>query len=206
MTFKKEKYKIIRKAVSKDIVDFVNNYILLKEQVHDTLKDSRYIIPFSDDWGTREDRQCWNAYSHYADIAMETLLVNCLPLVEKETNLKLWPTYAYTRVYKKGHVLEKHTDRKSCEVSTTLNLGGDMWSIYLTDTKKKDIEVKLKPGDMLLYSGCELEHWRNPFKGNYCSQVFLHYNIQNKKNKINKFDGRIHLGLPKWFKGKNYER
>ena len=94
MTFKKEKYKIVRKAVSKNIVDFVNNYILLKEQVHDTLKDSRYIIPFSDDWGTREDRQCCNAYSHYADIAMETLLVNCLPLVEKETNLKLWPTYA----------------------------------------------------------------------------------------------------------------
>ena len=139
MTFKKEKYKIVRKAVSKNIVDFVNNYILLKEQVHDTLKDSRYIIPFSDDWGTREDRQCWNAYSHYADIAMETLLVNCLPLVEKETNLKLWPTYAYTRVYKKGHVLEKHTDRESCEVSTTLNLGGDMWSIYLTDKKGKDL-------------------------------------------------------------------
>ena len=55
---------------------------------------------------------------------------------------------------------------------------------------------------MLLYSGCELEHWRNPFKGNYCSQVFLHYNEQNKKNKVNKFDNRVHLGLPSWFKGK----
>ena len=202
MTFKNNKYKIVRKAISKDIANFVNDYIMMKEKVHDTLKATRYIIPFSDDWGTREDPQCWNAYSQYADIAMETLLVNCLPLVEKETNLKLWPTYAYTRVYKKGHTLEKHTDRKSCEVSTTLNLGGDMWSIYLTDKKGKDVEVKLKPGDMLLYSGCELEHWRNPFKGNYCSQVFLHYNIQSKKNKIRKFDQRTHLGLPRWFKGK----
>ena len=202
MTFKNNKYKIVRKAISKDIANFVNDYIMMKEKVHDTLKATRYIIPFSDDWGTREDPQCWNAYSQYADIAMETLLVNCLPLVEKETNLKLWPTYAYTRVYKKGHALEKHTDRKSCEVSTTLNLGGHMWPIYLTDKKGKDIEVKLKPGDMLLYSGCELEHWRNPFKGNYCSQVFLHYNIQSKKNKIRKFDQRTHLGLPKWFKGK----
>ena len=26
MTFKKEKYKIVRSAVSKDIVNFVNNY------------------------------------------------------------------------------------------------------------------------------------------------------------------------------------
>ena len=202
MTFKNNKYKIVRKAISKDIANFVNDYIMMKEKVHDTLKATRYIIPFSDDWGTREDPQCWNAYSQYADIAMETLLVNCLPLVEKETNLKLWPTYAYTRVYKKGHELVKHIDRKSCEVSTTLNLGGDMWPIYLTDKKGKDIEVKLKPGDMLLYSGCELEHWRNPFKGNYCSQVFLHYNIQSKKNKIRKFDQRTHLGLPRWFKGK----
>ena len=77
-----------------------------------------------------------------------------------------------------------------------------MWPIYLIDTKGKNIEVKLKPGDMLLYSGCELEHWRNVFKGRYCSQVFLHYNTQNRKNKINKFDSRIHLGLPSWFKGK----
>ena len=142
------------------------------------------------------------AYSMYADIAMETLLLRCLPIVEKESKLKLWPTYAYTRVYKQGHVLEKHTDRKSCEVSTTLNLGGDMWPIYLKDIKGKEIEVKLGPGDMLLYAGCELEHWRNEFKGNCCTQVFLHYNIQNKGNEIQMFDHRIHLGLPKWFKGK----
>ena len=77
-----------------------------------------------------------------------------------------------------------------------------MWPIYLIDTKGKNIEVKLKSGDMLLYSGCELEHWRNIFKGKYCSQVFLHYNEQNKKNKVNKFDNRAHLGLPSWFKGK----
>ena len=23
-------------------------------------------------------------------------------------------------------------------------------------------------GDMLVYSGCELEHWREPFEGNTC--------------------------------------
>ena len=26
---------------------------------------------------------------------------------------------------------------------------------------------------MLVYSGCELEHWRNKFKGKDCAQVFL---------------------------------
>jgi hypothetical protein len=28
----------------------------------------------------------------------------------------------------------------------------------------KGIKVDLKPGDMLVYSGCELEHWRENLK------------------------------------------
>ena len=44
-------------------------------------------------------------------------------------------------------------------------------------------------GDMLVYSGCELEHWREPFEG-ICGQVFLHYNHVNgpfaEKNKFDK--------------------
>ncbi len=50
---------------------------------------------------------------------------------------------------------------------------------------------------MLVYKGCQLEHWRDKFEGELCSQVFLHYN--NKKTKNSKkylFDGRPHLGLP----------
>jgi hypothetical protein len=65
----------------------------------------------------------------------------------------------------------------------------------------KGIRVDLEQGDMLVYSGCELEHWRTKFKGKECIQVFLHYN--NKKTKgsgQNLFDKRPHLGLPSWFK------
>jgi hypothetical protein len=85
-----------------------------------------------------------------------------------------------------------------------MNLGGDDWTIYLEPSGKegmKGIKVDLKPGDMLVYSGCELEHWREKFKGKDCAQVFLHYN--NRKTpgaKDNMFDKRIHLGLPSWFK------
>ena len=53
---------------------------------------------------------------------------------------------------------------------------------------------------MLIYRGIELEHWREKFKGEYCAQVFLHYNVKNKK--ANLFDDRPHLGLPSWFKGR----
>jgi hypothetical protein len=135
---------------------------------------------------------------------METLLQGLRTKMEKETGLKLQETYAYARIYKTGDVLHRHKDRYSCEVSTTLNLGGDPWPIYLEPSGKKGmagLKVDLKPGDMLIYSGCELEHWREAFPGKDCGQVFLHYNDRTKKiAKENLYDKRPFLGLPSWFK------
>jgi hypothetical protein len=128
---------------------------------------------------------------------METLLLRLHPLMEKELNAKLIPCYSYTRVYKTGDILERHVDREACEISTTMFLGGDPWPIYLKN--KKYIEVNLKPGDMLVYKGCDLEHWRDEFEGEECAQVFLHYNRDTKENQKNLYDGRIHVGLPKIF-------
>ena len=55
---------------------------------------------------------------------------------------------------------------------------------------------------MLMYRGCELEHWRKPFEGKDCGQVFLHYNdTKGKDAKTNKYDGRAMIGLPSYFKG-----
>jgi len=218
MSFKKNKYTVIRQAISKDLAAFVANYFSMKKQVLDTCRKARYISPYETLLGYYEgqDEQIPNTYSSYSDIAMETLLLKCQPVMEKATELKLYPAYTYARIYKKGDELKRHKDRFSCEISTTMNLGGDDWPIYLEpDSTKggvkegigyvsdntKGIEVNLKPGDMLVYSGCELEHWRKPFKGKECIQVFLHYN--NRKTpgaKDNMFDKRPHLGLPSWFK------
>ena len=216
--FKKKKYTIIRQAISKDLALFIANYFSMKKQVLDTCAQARYFSPFENILGQYEeaDGQIPHTYSHYADIAMETLMLKCQPQMEKATGLKLYPAYTYARIYKKGDELKRHKDRFSCEISTTMNLGGDDWPIYLSpnenvgapDSKKitaasnaKGIKVDLKPGDMLVYRGVELEHWREKFKGNECIQVFLHYN--NRKTpgaKENMFDKRPHLGLPSWFK------
>ena len=51
--------------------------------------------------------------------------------MEEVTGLKLYPAYTYARIYKKGDELKRHKDRFSCEISTTMNLGGDDWPIYL---------------------------------------------------------------------------
>ena len=221
MSFKKKKYTIIRQAISKDLAVFVANYFLMKKQVYDTCLQVRYVSPFEDLLGYYEDKdqQIPNTYSSYADIVMETLLLKLQSQMEKATGLKLYPAYTYARIYKKGDILKRHKDRFSCEISTTMNLGGDDWPIYLEPNPKKGgikpgvgyvsentkgIRVDLKPGDMLVYSGCELEHWRNKLKGKECIQVFLHYN--NRKtpgSKENMFDNRPHLGLPNWFKRNN---
>jgi len=206
MSFQKNKYVVIKQAISKDLATFVANYFSMKKQVYDTCRQARFISPFEILLGEYEGAggQIPHTYSNYSDIAMETLKLKCQPIMEKTTGLKLTPAYTFARIYKNGDVLTRHKDRFSCEISTTMNLAGDPWPIYLEPSGKeglKGIKVDLKPGDMLVYSGCELEHWRNKFKGKEHIQVFLHYN--NRKTpgaKENMFDKRPHLGLPSWFK------
>ena len=217
MSFEKNGYTVIKKAISPEIADFVYKYFLLKRKLARTLFDEKYISPMTDYFGVWNDQQVPETYSHYGDIAMETLLTEVRPIMQKQTGLKLIETYAYARIYKKGDILHRHKDRFSCEISTTLNLGGDDWPIYINPDKKeggvdnktgtykssksKGTRVDLNPGDMLVYRGNILEHWRDKFKGTDCGQVFLHYNNKATKGSgDNKFDKRAHLGLPAWFK------
>jgi hypothetical protein len=200
----KNNYKVIKQAISKELADFVYSYFLTKRQVARTFFDDRYISPFNNDWGVWNDPQVPETYSHYSDIAMETLLERLTEPMSKETGLNLIPTYSYARIYKKGDVLKRHKDRYSCEVSMTMNLGGDSWPIYLEpsgETDKEGVKIDLEPGDALIYRGCEVEHWREAFEGENCGQVFLHYNDASGENaEENRYDTRPFLGLPAWFK------
>jgi len=189
------KYQVIKSAISYELANFIFNYFLLKRDAVDFMYKNN--ITYDNGMlGTWKDEQIPNTYSHYADPVMETLLVKVLPIMGQETGLDLIPTYSYARLYKHGDELKRHKDRPSCEISTTINLGGDPWAIFVEGTK-----VLLEVGDMLVYSGCELEHWREPFDGNICDQVFLHYNhVNGPFASKNKFDGRAKLGLPSGIK------
>ena len=203
--FKKTKYKVLKKVINTDLANFCYEYLLNKREVAKFLFDHKWVSPFSTEWGTWNDPQIPNTYSNYGDMVMETLLKGLRLRMEKESGFKLQSAYSYTRIYKTGDVLHRHKDRYSCEVSTTLALGGDPWPIYLDPTGKEGrggIKIDLDPGDMLMYMGCELEHWREAFPGKNCGQVFLHYNDRTKKTaKENLYDKRPMLGLPSWFKG-----
>ena len=214
--FKSKGYTIIRNAISNDVADFLYQYFLLKRTNTDIMFKTTYISSLDSSFGVWNDRQAPDTFSIYGDNTFDTLLPIVKSKMEKVTGLKLHPTYSYARLYKKDDVLERHKDRFSCEISTTLNLGGDHWPIYIepnsnegtytkesyVPSKAKGVKVLLEPGDMLVYKGVILEHWREAFKGDNCGQVFLHYNDVNSENaEKNKYDTRPNLGLPNWFKG-----
>ena len=210
------KFQVIKNAVPYELANFIFNYFLLKRDAVDFMYKNN-ITYDNGSLGTWSDQQVPNTYSHYADMVMETLMMKVLPKMQQETGLQLIPTYSYARIYKRGDILRRHKDRPSCEISTTLNLGGNPWPIFIDGTGANNVideyknivkpgapegtKVLLDVGDMLVYSGCELEHWREPFDGNICGQVFLHYNhVNGPFAEKNKFDGRPMLGLPSFVK------
>ena len=214
MSFKEKKYSVMKQAISPELANFAFNYFLLKREAVAWMFDANYISKFTPGFGTWEDKQVPNTFSSYADFFMETLMMKVLPRMKQETQLELIPCYTYARAYKKGDILKRHKDRPSCEISTTLALGGDPWPIFIDPTGSNNVisedkniikpdapkgnAVVLEPGDMLVYSGCDLEHWREPFEGDVCVQTFLHYNnLDGPFGNKNLYDGRPKLGIPK---------
>ena len=188
---------VIEQAISPELSQFLFEYLQLKSKVVKQMFEDKIISPYNKLFGRWTDKMVPNTYSHYGDTAMEVLLLRCRSLLEKHTGLKLVENYSFLRIYKKHDVLFKHTDRPECEISCTMTLGGDPWPIFLKKKKSKKTKVVLKAGGLVIYRGCELEHWRDPFLGDNCTQVFLHYSPTNKKNiQATRYDRRRFVGMP----------
>ena len=162
-------YKLIKNFFSKKEVEVLQNYCYNKLDMNRDYKlDSQSFSP------------AW-----YNDSLMTSFLDIKLPKVEKESNLKLFPTYAYWRYYVFGAMLKKHTDRPSCEISITACIKKyDNWPLIIEgDT------IELKEGEALMYSGCDQSHGRpGIYKGKGMAQVFFHYVNQNGPNKDHAYD------------------
>lgn len=127
------------------------------------------------------DEQVPNAKAiMHHDVLFETLQERLWPVFEQIVGEELLPTYSYARLYSNGDVLEKHTDRPACEVSVTIQLGRShhyAWPIFMGGQR-----FDMAEGDAILYSGCDIEHWRNKCDGPdgyYSGQVFLHFVRKN---------------------------
>ncbi len=101
--------------------------------------------------------------------------------LENWAHRKLESTYCYgIRTYNRGAVLKKHTDGFDTRiVSAILNIDQQVdepWALQIDDHSGKEHEVYLDAGEMVFYESAILEHGRvKPFKGNYFSNLFVHY-------------------------------
>jgi len=215
--FKTDRYEIIKKIITPDFANFAYNYLMLKRGAVKYMFDN-HILPMdlknSPGLGIWTDDQVPGTYCTYGDFFIETLLMKMIPITSEITARELVPSYSYARIYKKGDKLYRHMDRPSCEFSTTIHLGGESWPIYIDPTGQRGVvsghntdtivkpdavpgkAVILEPGDMMVYEGTVLEHWRDKFTGNNHAQAFLHYVDKNGPyGKKNLYDGRAMAGV-----------
>jgi len=128
---------------------------------------------------TVQDDQCPKSQAVHGAPVFDSLLEQLLPHFEAASGKRLYPTYAYARLYAPGDELKIHTDRPACEISATLTLGfeGGVWPIYMgNEGGLNGTKIDMKVGDAVMYRGMNVHHWREPYKeGQWQAQVFLHY-------------------------------
>ena len=183
--------------LNRDMADFLYGYVLLSKRRLEVKKENDLSETHQHMYGTFDDSQALGDYSKYGDLVFDTLLIGKTKQLSEITQINLVPQYSYHRLYTKGTELERHRDRESCEISVTLCLGYEShynWPIWFEEKSGEKISVTLNPGDMVIYKGVELEHWREPLQGKNHAQVFLHYNDKNGPYGHKKFDGRKALG------------
>lgn len=208
--FEKNGWIKIESFIDSNICNILYTYVTLEAERLNYLENND-IEKDEEIYGTFNDRQAPGDFSKYGDLIFDTLLIMGLEKISTLIEKNLIPTYSYHRLYTTGTELKKHTDRPSCEISTTLCLGYNVsnidvkkypdwdWPMFVKTKEGNELPIHLKPGDMIIYRGCEVEHWREPFEGLNHAQVFLHYNEKNG-DYDNLYDNRPMLGLPSSFK------
>jgi hypothetical protein len=185
--FAKNGFISVKKFLDTDLLDLITQYALFNEIQN--FRSERH----------QNRNQTPDAHSVYADPLMESLLLFLQRKIESTIELDLFPTYSYFRIYRPGDELEKHTDRESCEISATLCFNYDYkdqeyaWPIYMQNS-----EIEQSPGDIAIYKGCEIPHYRKKFQADdlesWHVQGFFHYVDANGKNTDWIYDKRVNIG------------
>jgi len=139
--------------------------------------------------GHPKDDLVENSTGYYAPIFLESLLVYLQPLIEKTVSKKLYPTYSYGRIYYRDNELKKHKDRGASEYGVSCCIYKEVdYPLFFEDGKI--IPYELEVGDIVVYEGMKYNHWREPYKGNKHTQVFLMYVDVNGQYSDWKYDKR----------------
>jgi len=204
----------IEKFIDSNMSNLLYHHIQLEAQRLAYFEDNSIEVA-ADIHGQFDDKQALGDFSKYGDPIFDALLSIGTEKMCELTGKDLIPTYSYHRLYTLGTELKRHKDRPSCEISTTLCIGYDNsnvdlskypdwdWPMYVGPKDGEEgtegMPIHMKPGDMLIYRGDAVEHWREPLWGNNHAQVFLHYNEKEGQYDI-PYDGRPLLGMPATFR------
>lgn len=185
-------YVILRNVLDKQVLDLLETQTKLCEQ-NECYKINKF--PSEYPFG---DKSCPKSFTKYGLLCYESLLINLKSIIETHVGKELLPTYSYMRIYYKDSILEKHTDRSSCEYSATICVSIDEtpWDIFFM-CEKEMRRITLFPGDLIIYKGAQLEHWRDKYQGKQQIQVFLHYVDKNGFNSDCANDKRPFIGYTK---------
>ena len=91
MSFKKDKYVVIKNILSKDVVQIAYNYITQKKKVYDLLVDKNIISPVTNYnyWGNYDYQVSDTHYASYGDVLMDIILQILKPKIEKKIEIDL---------------------------------------------------------------------------------------------------------------------
>jgi len=162
--YKTNRYVVVKNTLDKETLECLSDYIFQEYSNGNTHKQSEPTNNMSD---------CL-----YMGEPFRKILLKLLPSVEAIVEKFLLPSYSYTRIYRKGDVLRKHTDRRACEFTISLCVSKCSNAPWLFNIERKDksvIGIDLNPGDFLLIAGRELTHWREELKSDWQVQSFFHY-------------------------------
>lgn len=104
-------------------------------------------------------------------------------LIAKITCQSIKPSYSYFAAYRRGAVLPKHVDRPQCKFTISLlldyasnELDDHDWPLYIEKpATREQTAINLRLGDGVLFSGCELPHYRHALRAEHSMSLFLHY-------------------------------
>ena len=168
--FNEEGYEIMRGVVSRKLLDSTVADFDLHELTMNTTRP-----------GPKGDSQVSNSFSVNSPAYAQYLNQSLESLIEDKINIRLTNTGSYARIYYKNAVLKKHKDRAIYRISATVCIKKETdWPIWIETLTGETTPVELEEGDLMVYEGSKLFHWRDAYQGNRHHQVFLHYSTVTK--------------------------
>jgi len=168
MAFKDTQTEVVRGIIPDSVLSVYQDYALRRFFADELQRFDNAVVPnFPSD-----------CYNDPLTSTIHNKLI--LPALEKVLGIELSPTYCYLRVYENPAILLKHTDRAECEISVSLSVWnlpeGVRWSLY-AESDGEVIETILDPGDILVYHGIDLPHWREAMAPNQQVSIsaFFHF-------------------------------